>query len=377
MNYTNSLVLNKSDCPTSLKPSEVVCPHCQAHFEVAPPPPRKPAKKHLWINALQVLTLTNALPLARQAVTFAEQLSLTPKTGRNRGAPRIYEDASVLLTFLIAKLWHLSYEEMLAWLHNWPELALELGYPLHPHSTQVRIISLGSYSKRLTALSLTVYFAFFVLLVTQLVKAGIIKGRDLILDSTICRAWSQSDPYCAISYKYRDINKRFGFKVHTVLDRVSGLPVMLGLSPANAHDGPFALPLLQSVQHFWQFRVEIVRADAAYHSRALWEYVVLKLGAIWAVDYNLRRRGKKHLAHPDHLKRWRWFMRPRALIERFFAWTKRYYKLKYFKVQGKDAIARHVIATYIATLLVGWVAVLAGRADLLHSPSRVLAYFDA
>lgn len=51
--------------------------------------------------------------------------------------------------------------------------------------------------------------------------------------------------------------------------------------------------------------------------------------------------------------------------------------MKYFKVQGETAINRHVIATYIAMLLVGWLAFMYGRADLMRSPSRVLAYFDA
>jgi hypothetical protein len=302
---------------------------------------------------------------------------LKAKTSSRRGAPRQYKDATVLLTFLIAKLWHLSYEEILAWLANWSQLALALGYPTDPKTGQVRVISLGSYSKRLAALSLSVYFVFFVLLVSQLVKAGIIRGHDLIIDSTICRAWSKQDPYCAISYKYRDVNKRFGFKVHTLLDRLSGLPVMLALSPANANDSPFALPLLQAAQYFWNFRVKIVRGDAAYHCKALWDYVVVQLGAIWAIDYNLRRAGKKHLANSEQMKHWRWFMRPRATIERFFAWVKRYYQLKYFKVQGHNAIWRHVVATYIATLFVGWLAMQFKQPDLMRSPSRVLAYFDA
>ncbi len=117
--------------------------------------------------------------------------------------------------------------------------------------------------------------------------------------------------------------------------------------------------------------------DAAYDSKRLWHYVVGRLGAIWAVDYNLRRTGKKKLADREAMRSWRWFMRPRATIERFFAWAKRYYQLKYFKVQGHSAITRHVLATYTATLLVGWVAACYRRPDLMRSPSRVLAYFEA
>lgn len=377
MEYNNQLSLSPTSVTGLAVPEQLICGHCQTRLnEPSVPPPRKPKNKRLWVDAVQVLELTQALALAQKAVEWSER-PLLNQSGRGRGAPRIYSDATVLLTFLIAKLWHLSYEEMLGWLLNWPRLAQTLGYPTNPKTGRLRLISLGSYSKRLASLSLKVYFAFFVLLVGQLVKAGIISGYDLIMDSTIVRAWSESDSYCAISYKYRDVNKRFGFKVHTLLDRVSGLPVMVGLSPANAHDGPFALPLLQAAQHFFKFRVGIVRGDAAYHSKALWCYVVGHLRAIWAVDYNLRRAGKKKLADREAMRRWRCFMRPRSTIERFFRWVKCYYQLKYFKVQGQAAITRHVLATYSATLFVGWVAALYKRPDLMRSPSRVLAYFDA
>ena len=77
------------------------------------------------------------------------------------------------------------------------------------------------------------------------------------------------------------------------------------------------------------------------------------------------------------MKRWRYFMRLRARIERFFAGAKPYDKLKYFKVQGREAIGRHVLATYTAMVLVGWVAWQCKRPDLMRSPSRVLAYFEA
>jgi hypothetical protein len=373
MKYSNSLARGQINDGDALAVQKELCPHC--HQPLSLPPPRKSKNKHLWVDAVALLERTQALELARQAVQWAEKPLLSKKS--KPGPKPIYTDGTVLVTFLVAKLWHLSYEEMLAWLHNWPRLAYALGYAANPKTGQLQIISLGSYSKRLRALSLTVYFAFFVLLVRQLLRAGLLAGRDLIIDSTILRAWSLQDAYCAVSYKYKDVNKRFGVKVHTVIDRVSGLPIILALSPANPNDGPFALPLLKAAVQLYGLNLQIVRGDAAYHCAALYAWVVKQMGAIWAVDYNLRRRGKKQLAYRVQMKAWRAFMRPRATIERFFAWAKRYYKLKYFKVQGQAAIGRHVLAVYIAMLLVGRVAWQAKRVDLMRSPSRVLAYFDA
>lgn len=373
MKYSNSLVTEQITPGKLVLPAHEICAHC--HQPLSVPPPRKAKNKHLWVDAVALLQGTQALALAQKAVEWAEKPILAHK-GRS-GAKPTYTDATVLLTFLIAKLWHLSYEEMLAWLHNWPLLAQALGYPTDPKTAQLRLISLGSYSKRLRAISLTVYFAFFVLLVRQLLRNGVLAGRDLIIDSTILRAWSLADAYCAVSYKYKDVNKRFGVKVHTVIDRISGLPIMLSVSPANSNDGPFALPLLQGAVQLYNLNIAIVRGDAAYHCAAVYQWVVVQIKAIWAVDYNVRRRGKKQIANRAQMKYWRAFMRPRATIERFFAWAKRYYKLKYFKVQGQAAISRHVLGVYIAMLLVGWVAWQAKRPDLMRSPSRVLAYFDA
>ena len=281
MEYSNQLAIKQPISNEITSNSTALCPHCHNQFALSVPPPRKSKNKHLWQDALNVLDRTEALSLARKAVHWAENPVLA-RPGKP-GPKQLYEDATILLTFLVSKLWHLSYEEMLAWLHNWPALAQSLGYPTQSATGQVRIISLGSYSKRLRSISLSVYFAFFVLLVRQLTLKGVLAGRDLIINSTILRSWSLHDAYCAVSYKYKDVNKRFGVKVHTLIDRVSGLPVMLSLSPANANDGPFGLPLLQAAIQLYGFKLSIVRADAAYHSNALYRWVVGRMGAIWAV----------------------------------------------------------------------------------------------
>ncbi len=57
-----------------------------------------------------------------------------------------------------------------------------------------------------------------------------------------------------------------------------------------------------TLEYFFKFRVGIVRGDAAYDTKA-WRYVGGHLRAIWAVDYNLRRGGKKKLADREAMKR--------------------------------------------------------------------------
>jgi len=54
-----------------------------------------------------------------------------------------------------------------------------------------------------------------------------------------------------------------GFRVHTLIFRGSGLPLFFLLSPANAHDAPFAKLLLAGAVRLYQIRPRVVRLDAA------------------------------------------------------------------------------------------------------------------
>ncbi len=55
-----------------------------------------------------------------------------------------------------------------------------------------------------------------------------------------------------------------GFRVHTLICRGSGLPLFFLLAPANAHDAPFAQPLLAWAKRLYPIRPRVIRLDAAY-----------------------------------------------------------------------------------------------------------------
>src|SRR5690349_3612838 len=99
MEYNKQLSLRPASEMTLTSSGLRICPHCQAQLnEESVPPPRKPKNKRLWIDAVEVLQLTQALALAQKAVEWTER----PQRYRpKRGAPQVYSDATVLLTFLI------------------------------------------------------------------------------------------------------------------------------------------------------------------------------------------------------------------------------------------------------------------------------------
>jgi hypothetical protein len=341
------------------------------------PLPDKGSEKGLWVDPVAFIRLLNGWALAQWAVRTAQRLQFwaLPKP-HGPGAPPVYRDESVLLTSLVAAAWRLSYEVVTNWLARCDDLAEALGYDQFDEQGQRRTISPAQYSRRLRALGLLPYFLIFVALVMALLKMGLIKGWDLIIDSSLLAAWYHDDPDAAWSWPSKWKGRVFGYKVHTILCRWSYLPLLFVVTPANCNDGPLAIPMFAAVLLLYHLRIRAVWADAAYFNYAFLGFVHDVLHASVNVDYNLRRQGKRFLAALFFVRQWRDLMSPRANIERHFAWLKRYFGLKYFRVQGYFAVIQFVFRVYIAALVVAFIAARHQRPELATSRLQVLAFVN-
>ena len=300
------------------------------------------------------------LPLA-SAVTRLESHRL-PSCTRRRGKPRTYSDASIVLIALIARLWQLSTREVCLWLEDWPALAAACGLPkgqvIHPAHLSRRVKALGAYP----------FWLLYLVLVWRAICVGLIRGRDVIIDSTLLPAWSQHDPDAAWSFPSRK-GHIYGYKVHVLLDRTARLPLCFLVSPANLNDLSFAYPLLWLARFVMQLPIHVVRADGAYWGVGLVRYIVCSIGAHPIIPFNRKRqRVVTYLCWPVCYG-------IRASIERFFAVAKRYYGLDTSYSVGLDAVLLRVTLTYCATLVVALAAQQAGAPQLRLSPTRVLAHY--
>jgi len=180
------------------------------------------------------------------------------------GSPRLYSEESLLLIGLLRTLWRLSYQDMHDWLKSWPSLALACGLPLK--EGQLCIPSKSQQCKRRHAAGAPLHESLFVLAVVQALRRRLIGARDLIIDSAPILAWRHADPDAAFGHAPAHHPRPLlrGFRVHTLICRGSGLPVFFLLSPANAHDAPFAQLLLAGAVRLYQIRPRVVRLDAAY-----------------------------------------------------------------------------------------------------------------
>ena len=149
----------------------------------------------------------------------------------------------------------------MGWVASWPARASTCGF-------DSPVLSAAPSSRRLKPLGLLPDFLFFVSWVVELATLGVIRGADLIIDSTFLRAWCTRDATRAAGWydQARQGAERFGFKVHTIIGdpdlgigRWSSLPLLFLGTPANGQARRAAIPLFWAVQVLYGFTMRIVR----------------------------------------------------------------------------------------------------------------------
>jgi hypothetical protein len=231
---------------------------------VPPPSYHRAAATALHLDALALVRRLRLLALCQLAVQLARQQCPPPLPAGPGGAPRIYREESLLLLALLRTLWRLSYQELHDWLCSWPALALACGLPLG-RDGRTRVPSKAQQSKRLRAAGAPASEVLFVLLVRAGLWTGLTQARDLIIDSAPILAWRRADPDAAFGHApaHHPRPLLLGYRLHSLLCRGTGLPMLFLLSRANVHDAPFARPLLE-------LAVRLFACSRCAHRRCVW-----------------------------------------------------------------------------------------------------------
>jgi hypothetical protein len=195
---------------------------------------------------------------------------------------------------LLRTLWRLSYQEVHDWLYAWPTLAWACGLPPGP-AGQPRVPSKAQQSKRLRAAGAPPSELLFVLLVRTGLWLGLTGGRDLFIDSAPILAWRRADPDAALGHAPAHHPRPLlrGYRLHTLLCRGTGLPLLFQLSRANVHDAPCARPLLELAVRLFALRPRVVRLDAGYWGRKLIAWIHAVLGAAAVIPWNPKRQKQR------------------------------------------------------------------------------------
>jgi len=341
-----------------------------------PPPAYRRAQARLGlalhIDALTLVTTLHLLTLCRLAVRLAHRRCPPPLPASPGGAPRTYSEESLLLIALLRTLWRLSYQDMRDWLRDWPALALACGLPLGKDGYP-RIPSPSQQCKRGKRAGAPLPEALFILSVLTAIRCRLIGARDLIIDSAPILAWRRADPDAAFGHAPAHHPRPLlrGYRVHTLICRGSGLPLFFLLSPANAHDAPFAQPLLTWAVRLYQIHPRFIRLDAAYWGLHLIAWIHATLGAVAVIPWNPKRQKNRFCLPPTWTKE---ELGKRSGIERFFGRIFLFFHLQRPPLFGWSTMVRQVALAYTATIIVALAAQQAGRPDLIRSPKRVLAH---
>ena len=323
--------------------------------------------KRLWVNPEEFLQTTNASQVAEWAITVSKLFIVALPTPSKRGPKQVYRDSSILMLAYIQVAWQMGYETIVDYFRAHPAAAKAAGF------VNGEVISIGQYWERRKALGIWPFWFFFIGMVAQLSRMRIIHGVDVVIDSTTQKVWFHHDPDANWSFPKPWKGSTWGYKVHTLLCRWSELPILFLVTPANWHDSPVAIPLLSLAINLFHFPIAIVRADAAYFTYPLLNFIRTVLHAGFVIDYNPRRRGKTALATLPFIRSWRRHLRFRAVIERHFAWAKRYFGLETARWKGLIAAWQHTALVYSVMLGVALTAHRFQRPELAGSRMKVLA----
>jgi transposase len=348
---------------------------CISTDAVPPPAYQRAVAKQpgaLHVSALALVLSLALLPLCQAAIGQAQRRCPPPLRATNRGVKPRYSEASLLVIALLRTLWRLSYQDMHDWLVAWPALAQACGLPADS-AGGTRVPSPSQQWKRGARAGAPPGEALFVLLVREALRRRLVRLWDVIIDSAPILAWRRADPDAQAGHAPAQHPARFlrGFRVHTLLCRGLGLPLLFLLAPANAHDAPFAKPLLGGTTRLYQRRPRLVRLDAAYWGLALIAWIHTSLGAVAVIPWNPKRTKDRAGLPPTWTTQ---ELGKRSAIERFFGRVFLFFHLQRPPLCGWSAVAQRVALTYAATLVIALAAQQAGRPDLIRSPKRVLAH---
>jgi transposase len=323
-------------------------------------------------TALTLVTTLPLLALCRLAVRLAHYRCSPPLPAGPGGTPRTYSDESLLLIALLRTLWRLSYQDMHDWLVDWPALAVACGLP-RDRQGQLCIPSPSQQCKRRQRAGAPVHETLFVLSVLHALHSGLMRARDLIIDSAPILAWCKADPDAAVGHAPAHHPRPLlrGYRVHTLLCRGSGLPLHFLVSPANVHDAPFARSLLESALRLYRLRPHVIRLDAGYWGLRLIAWIHAVLGAVTVIPWNPQRQKNRSCLPPTWAAE---ELGKRISIERFFGRVFLFFRLQRPPLSGWSTIVSQVALTYTAPIMVALSAKPAGRPDLIRSPKRVLAH---
>lgn len=202
-----------------------------------------------------------------------------------------------------------------------------------------------------------IYEKFFLHLVHQAYRKGLICGTYVALDSTFVRTFSKKQELGSEGWnRFKD---GFGFKLHLLVDCETKFPIALCITNGNASDNTLAIPLLKKAKK-WLKKHGYVVADKGYDDGKIVNWIVKELESKAGIPIKKTNRGKNY----SWVGSWKNFQlkargrsikksiyNRRTAIERVFSVLKRTYHLGHEETRGITNFFKNVYQTLICYAL--------------------------
>lgn len=198
-------------------------------------------------------------------------------------------------------------------------------------------------------------------LLRQLVKLayrqGLIQGEKVAMDSSFVRTFSRKEE--AGSGGYNGHKDAYGFKLHLLIDAVTGYPIALIVDRGTPHDSQYAIPLLKRARP-WLRNVGYVLADKGYDDSDIVDFIARQLHAKAGIPIK-KTNSKKTGKRAGNFANWRLKAKGRTVkhsilnlrteVERCFSTLKRAFHLGHESTRGIEAFTKNVYLSLICFML--------------------------
>jgi len=257
------------------------------------------------------------------------------KPGRPPQSP-----TGLFLCFTLMFLRMESYRDFHAFLEKDRFWRRHLGFPNTP--------DIGTFSHFLKRIGVSLFEELFNQIVQQLINQHFLSRHIVAIDGSILEA-NLDDTQAGWGWDHIKKEYVYGYKIHTIVDAKTELPLALYFTKANVHDSQAFTSLYQQVDSYEsRFHIVSFLADKGYDSSKIRQR--LRNDEVQPIIKMSKTRIKPQ--YPA------WFLqkyRKRVSVERFFSRLKTYLDLKRLHIRGITQVKLVSYLISIGMLLIAYV----------------------
>jgi len=280
---------------------------------------------HIGTKKLSIKDLFESIDFVSEEIKFKKKVGRPP-----------YKAKAMLNALLLIPLAFFSEAELSRKLKTIQSLAFECGFlgstPSQP--------TINRFKHKLGLKRFKQIFKKFVL---KLIEDAVIKGGSIVIDASKLEAL-KSDPNAKFGYSVKE-KAFFGYKIYTIVDCSSGLPISIKVEPANKFENKLFKPLVKEVQKF-KLKISKVAGDKIHDNKETRKFL-RKIGAKAFISYNPRKAGIESSKKCSKTQ-----LRMRAKAEQVWSISKNSLRLEDLKGRGIKSVSIHVYLCFIAMLAV-------------------------